>query len=200
MSPHSRSAFKRNQPIRGGTFLKKAALSVATAAVILLSALVTQAWHDTVRWTRNGAPTETYITGGSWTLEQSGAAVGLKSAGYCDASGNQIGNPGTERMQPYYFPFVTGHGKHLQGYFDWRPKDIDEAVAAASSDDAGVTWTFQQKVLELRTTCPTQVQKEADGVKDDTVQPNNSDNGDDDGQGHQFVITIGGHTYLYTLN
>ena len=42
-------------------------------------------------------------------------------------------------------------------------------------------------------------QKDPDGDKDDPVQPNNSDNGDDDGQGHQFVMTIGGHTYLYTL-
>lgn len=102
-------------------------------------------------------------------------------------------------MEPYYFPTIVGHGNHLQGYFDWRPKDIDEAVAAAYSNDAGFTWTFQQKVLELRTTCPNQVQKEADGTKDDTVSPNNSDNGDDDGQGHQFVMTIGDHTYLYTL-
>ncbi len=102
-------------------------------------------------------------------------------------------------MQPYYFPFITGMGKHLQGYFDWRPKDTDEAVAAAYSDDAGLTWTFQQKVLELRTTCPTQVQKDPDGDKDNGPDPNNSDNGDDDGQGHQFVIHIAGHTYLYTL-
>jgi hypothetical protein len=152
------------------------------------------------RWTFNGAPTETYITGGPWTLEQSGAAVGLKSAHYCDAMGNQIGNPGTERMQPYYFPFITGSGKHLQGYFDWRPKDIDEGVVAASSDDAGYTWTFQQKVLELRTTCPNQVQKDPDGDKDNGPDPNNSDNGDDDGQGHQFVMSIAGHTYLYTLD
>ncbi len=152
------------------------------------------------RWTFNGAPTETYIKGGPWTLEQSGAAVGLKSAGYCDKNGNQIGNPGTERMQPYYFPFITGTGKVLQGYFDWRPKDTDEAVVAASSDDAGYTWTFQQKVLELRTTCPNQVQKDPDGDKDNGPDPNNSDNGDDDGQGHQFVMKIAGHTYLYTLD
>src|SRR5271166_604388 len=168
-------------------------------ALLFTASLSAQAGDDPVSWTRNGAPTEAYITGGGWTLEQSGAAVGLKSAGYCDASGNQIGNPGTERMQPYYFPFVTGHGSHLQGYFDWRPKDTDEGVVAASSDDAGYTWTFQQKVLELRTTCPNQVQKDPDGDHDDPVQPNNSDNGDDDGQGHQFVIKIGGHTYLYTL-
>jgi hypothetical protein len=154
--------------------------------------------HDGVNWTRNGAPTEAMITGGPWTLEQSGAAVGLKSAGYCDSTGHQIGNPGTERMQPYYFPFVVGQGKHLQGYFDWRPKDIDEGVAAAFSDDAGFTWTFQQKVLELRTTCPTMPQKDPDGDKD-YVSPDNSDNGDDDGQGHQYIIKVPGHTYLYTL-
>jgi len=102
-------------------------------------------------------------------------------------------------MEPYYFPVVNGHGWHLQGYFDWRPKDTDEGVVAAFSDDAGLTWTFQQKVLELRTTCPNQVQKDPDGDKDNGPDPNNSDNGDDDGQGHQFVINIAGHTYLYTL-
>ncbi len=151
-----------------------------------------------VRWTRNGAPTETTITGGPWTLEQSGAANGLKSSGYCDGQGNQIGNPGTERMQPYYFPSVSGHGKHLQGYFDWRPKDIDEGIAAAFSNDAGQTWTFQQLALQLRKDCPNQANKEPDGEKDG-VSGNNDDNGDDDGQGHPFVIKIGGHTYLYTL-
>lgn len=166
------------------------------AALLLCSAAQGQ---NPIRWARNGAPAETYVIGGPWTLEQSGAAVGLKSAGYCDASGNQVPNPGIQRMQPYYFPFITGQGLHLQGYFDYRPKDIDEAVAAASSDDAGHTWTFQQKVLELRTTCPTQANKEPDGEKD-AVSGNNADNGDDDGQGHQFVLTIAGHTYLYTLS
>ena len=112
--------------------------SVAIAA-IFAAAFATQADEDHIRWTRSGAPSETYITGGGWTLEQSGAAVGLKSAGYCDSNGIQVPNPGTQRMQPYYFPFIIGHGKHLQGYFDWRPKDTDEAVAAAFSDDAGHT-------------------------------------------------------------
>ena len=179
---------------------KEAILIIACVAMTFATALATQADEDSVRWRSNGAPAETYITGGGWTLEQSGAAVGLKSAGYCDSQGNQIGNPGTERMQPYYFPVIAGRGRHLQGYFDYRPKDTDEAVAAAFSDDAGLTWTFQQKVLELRKTCPTQVQKDPDGDKDNGPDPNNSDNGDDDGQGHQFIIKIGGHTYLYTLD
>ncbi len=179
------------------------------AGVFLLALFSTQVFagddrdrdHDRdphVRWTRNGAPTDTSITGGPWTLEQSGAANGLKSSGYCDANGNQIGNPGTERMEPYYFPSIVGHGKHLQGYFDWRPKDTDEGVVAAFSNDAGQTWTFQQLVLELRTHCPDQANKEPDGEKD-ASGGNNADNGDDDGQGHQFVIKINGHTFLYTL-
>ena len=84
------------------------------------------------------------------------------------------------------FPTSFGHGSRLQGYFDWRPKDIDEAVVAAYSNDAGRSWTFQQKVLELRTTCPTMAQPDPDGDVDvpPYANPNNSDNGDDDGQGH----------------
>jgi hypothetical protein len=178
--------------------LRKTVLVIAVVAAAVVAAAATKADEEHVRWKSNGAPAEAYITGGGWTLEQSGAAVGLKSAGYC--SGNkQVDNPGTERMQPYYFPVVAGRGKHLQGYFDWRPKDIDEAVTAAFTNDGGHTWKFQQKVLELRTTCPSQVQSDPDGDKDNNPDPNNSDNGDDDGQGHQFVITVAGHTYLYTL-
>ena len=171
-------------------------IMVATVAL----AFATGASAQSVHWTRGSPPTETYVTGGPWTLEQSGAAVGLKSAGYCDSNGNQVPNPGSERMQPYYFPFITGHGEHLQGYFDYRPKDIDEAVVAASSDDEGKTWKFQQEVLQLRTTCPMQLQKDPDGDKDNKNDGNNDDNGDDDGQGHQFVLSIAGHSYLYTLD
>ena len=177
--------------------MKKTAIVLGVVAALAAGAQLLSGQNQ---WTSNAAPAETYITGGGWTLEQSGAAVGLKSAGYCDKNGNQVPNPGTQRMQPYYFPFITGHGKHLQGYFDYRPKDIDEAVVAAHSDDAGSTWTFQQEVLQLRTTCPNQVQKDPDGDKDNGPDPNNSDNGDDDGQGHQFVMHINNHVYLYTLD
>src|SRR5215469_3024170 len=113
-------------------------------------AFVAAAQKSNNTWSANGSPTETYITGGPWTLEQSGAGNGLKSSGYCDSNKVQIGNPGTERMEPYYFPFIQGHGKNLQGYFDYRPKDTDEAVVAANSTDGGLTWTFQQEVLQLR--------------------------------------------------
>jgi hypothetical protein len=68
---------------------------------------------------------------------------------------------------------------------DWKPGNrTDAAIAAAISHDAGFSWTFQQKALELRTLCP---------------PGDNGDNGDDDGQGHAYVIDIAGHRYLYTL-
>jgi hypothetical protein len=168
------------------------------AGIVFALATTTFADSDSVKWERVEAPTETYVTGGPWTLEQSGAANGLKSAGYC-VNGQLATNPGSERMEPYYFPFITGTGDRLQGYFDYRPKDTDEAVVAASSDDGGRTWNFQQEVLQLRTTCPNQANKEPDG-ETDSVSGNNDDNGDDDGQGHQFVMAIAGHTYLYTLD
>ena len=184
-----------------GKQLRKYTLAAQAAAILIVCQPVPgRADPPAVTWTANGAPTQATISGGPWTLEQSGAANGLKSAGYCDSHGNQIGNPGTERMSPYYFPVVYGRGSNLQGFFDWRPKDTDEAVAAARSFDGGQTWTFQSKVLELRTTCPTQVNPEADGDASEGSDPNNSDNGDDDGQGHQYVITIGDRSLLYTLN
>jgi hypothetical protein len=66
-------------------------------------------------------------------------------------------------MAPFYFPLVytstvttTVHGcgaaagaTPIVGLFDWRPKDIDEALVAAESDDYGQTWYFLQTVLEL---------------------------------------------------
>jgi hypothetical protein len=63
-------------------------------------------------------------------------------------------------MAPFYFPLVystanttTGNafGGHapIIGLFDWRPKDIDEALVVAESDDYGQSWYFMQTVLEL---------------------------------------------------
>ena len=178
-----------------------------TAAILSVGALSTYSqehkWDrgdGPIRWKRNGAPATVSIVNGPWTLEQSGAANGLKTAGYCDSTNTvQIGNPGNERMEPYYFPEVFGQGNHLEGFFDWRPKDTDEAVVAASSTDGGFTWDFQQEVLQLRKTCPTDFQKDASGHTVVPGDPNNADNVDDDGQGHAYVINVAGRTYLYTL-
>ena len=91
---------------------------VVLAAAMCAMAAASLAQNKPNSFTATSAAAETYIYGGPWTLEQSGAANGLKSSGYCDANGVQVPNPGAERMQPYYFPFITGHGHKLQGYFD----------------------------------------------------------------------------------
>ena len=198
------------------------AIGAATAAAALAGvAAANDGWGgaESIVWTRNSAPITAAVKNGPWTLEQSGAGIGLKSSGYCISNdggltGSQVGNPGTERMQPYYFPFVVGQGSNLQGYFDWRPKDTDEGVVAASSSDGGLSWTFQSRVLELTTACPTNKNTEGDESEKDavcqgTVAPylpcqnaSNDQTGGvgDDGQGHSFVLSINGQTLLYTLN
>jgi hypothetical protein len=38
-------------------------------------------------------------------------------------------------MQPYYFPFVRRRGDVLEGFFDYRPRNEQEAVVSAISTD-----------------------------------------------------------------
>lgn len=159
-----------------------------------------------------GTPRVAGVQNGPWTLAQSGAqnpgsgptsgftGTGGPLPGYCGAGGaNPESGPrtvqpaGTLPMQPYYFPFVTQstNGKVLTGYFDYRPKDSDEAVAAATSTNGGKTWTFKSMALQLnKGLCP-------------------NGNSVDDGQGHAFVMQVpaGGtkkhprsKTLLYTLS
>lgn len=108
-------------------------------------------------------------------------------------------------MAPFYFPLVyqttnttTGNAFGGQppiiGLFDWRPKDIDEAVVAAESDDRGKTWYFMQTVLELAAGdagCPATI---------------HATNNNDDGWGHAAIIQLPGAgnaktgQWLYMLN
>ncbi len=153
-----------------------------SAAILLGSTSL--GWAQSLHWKAEQVPQEAQITGGPWTLEQNGASNGARAAGYC-VNGVQQPNPGTERMQPYYFPFVRGRGEHLEGLFDYRPRNIDEAVVAASSDDGGRSWTFQQEALQLTTQCPA----------NDTVDLNN-----DNGEGHAYVLRVAGQTFMYTID
>jgi hypothetical protein len=117
-------------------------------------------------------------------------------------------------LTPAYFPLVyfttnttTGNAfggqKPIIGLFDWRPKDIDEGLLAAESDDFGKTWYFDQLVLELNpdftnpimggysptatfTGCPTTV----GSTNANLVSPNGSQA--DDGWGHATVIQLPG--------
>jgi hypothetical protein len=111
-------------------------------------------------------------------------------SGYCskEESENETGSPvsqpaGTELpFSPYYFPDVVRNADgSLTGYFDYRPKDADEAITVAHSIDNGKTWVAEGKALEQNPGyCPTA----------DT---------NDDGQGHPFVMSTGSTTDLYTL-
>jgi hypothetical protein len=93
-------------------------------------------------------------------------------------------------MSPYYFPHIeAGAGGTLVGYFDYRPKDTDEALVVATSSDKGQTWTFQTKALELSAGhCP-------NGNSDVVLQTTT-----DDGEGHANDLTVNGTKYLYTVN
>jgi hypothetical protein len=92
--------------------------------------------------------------------------------------------PGTTLpLAPAYFPHVVRNADgSLTGYFDYRPKDADEALVAATSTDGGVDWTYDGEALEQNPGyCP-------------------SADTNDDGQGHANIVTLAnGNTFLYTL-
>ncbi len=109
--------------------------------------------------------------------------------GYCTSLGAypETGAPVTQPagslpFSPYYFPDVVRNSDgSLTGYFDYRPKDAEEAITVARSTNEGKTWTSGGKALgENHGYCPTA----------DT---------NDDGQGHPYVTQVGSSTNLYTL-
>ncbi len=114
-------------------------------------------------------------------------------AGYCTSGGPNPETGAVARepagailpMSPYYFPFVMRNPNDprvLTGFFDYRPKDTDEALVVANSYDNGRSWHFVDEKLELNpNTCGDLIQN-------------------DNGQGHAFVLRIHGDYYLYTLN
>ena len=92
--------------------------------------------------------------------------------------------PGTTLpLAPAYFPHIVRNADgSLTGYFDYRPKDADEALVAATSTDGGKDWTYDGEALEQNPGyCP-------------------SADVNDDGQGHSNIVTLAnGSTFLYTL-
>ncbi len=112
-------------------------------------------------------------------------------AGYCGTGNNTAESSQSPSRQPdgttlplapAYFPHIVRNSDgSLTGYFDYRPKDADEAVVVANSTDDGQTWTYEGEALEQNAGyCPT---------------------GDinDDGNGHPFSLSVAGNSYLYTL-
>jgi hypothetical protein len=149
--------------------------------------------------------------------------------GFCDYSGAAPkrtayvtgakfeGSAGTDPMQPmtpFYFPLVytspntptanaVGSASPIIGLFDWRPKDIDEALVVAESDDLGSSWYFMQTVLELDPDYTNPISGGYSGSATDTGCPADvhstnankiSANGStaDDGWGHAAIVQLPG--------
>jgi hypothetical protein len=129
---------------------------------------------------------------------------GTPYAGYCDAAGKPTVNHGYSLMQPYYFPFVRRHDDILEGYFDYRPRNQQEATVAAISTDWGVSWTFKSKVLALNPYCPwdptdpDNLNVSVNGLK--TAYGSSSANAADNGLGHPVVLKVNGVQRIYQLN
>jgi len=156
--------------------------------LVLFAALALSAaapsYAQIVTWSATSSPVQSTLAGGPWTLSQGSNP----DTTYCTSGGTgvPIVNSSTtvNTMNPFYFPFVTGSGNNLQGYFDYRPDSIDEAIVAANSTDGGKTWTFQQQVASLSADCPT----------------SNPAAGNDDGEGHPHTLSFLGTTWLYLLD
>ncbi len=111
--------------------------------------------------------------------------------GYCgsgtnptESAGSPVRQPAgtTLPLAPAYFPHIVANADgSLTGYFDYRPKDADEALVAASSTDGGHSWTYEGEALE----------------QDNGYCPTGDTN--DDGEGHANIIPTGGTSRLYTL-
>jgi hypothetical protein len=184
--------------------MNKIKLALCVSASLFAPILVGTSAAQSAAWTATSVPIQSTIAGGPWTLSQGGTATtGGAFDGptpYCNPGntlgGTQLVNPSStvNTFNPYYFPFVVGSGQNVKGYFDYRPKDINEAVVAATSTDAGQTWTFQQMVEQLSTECPNSDKNTANDT------PGKNPAGNDNGEGHPTVINYGGSTILYTLD
>ena len=185
-------------------------LAASTLLAVAVSDKVAFADPGPNSWTAVDIPITTTIENGPWTLGQGNNLQAqpnttFPSVGYCNPFGNggvtQSNSGQTSTFQPYYFPYIVGRGKILQGYFDWRPKDSNEAIIAAYSKDAGATWKFQQERLELNPgLCPTDATKTNAQSYPNSGTDEGYQSGNDAGQGHPFVMTINGKSFLYTLD
>ncbi len=214
--------------INQGTAIGQGALNGATPSTL------TNVAADAKNTQTVGSATDPFVVNGN---------VPNTGAGFCDYSAatpkrisyvtgakfeTAAGADKMVSMSPFYFPLVysttntpTGNafgGKPpLIGLFDWRPKDIDEALVVAESDDNGQTWYFMQTVFELNpdytnpisggysaastnTGCPANVT--GTNVKTPSVTGSIAD----DGWGHAAIIQLPGSgnmktgQYLYMLD
>ncbi len=164
---------------------------------VLLTFFATLCFGQPTTWTATSTPVTATISGGPWTLNDGPLVNPTGPGNYC-VGGVPVTNTPANVFQPYYFPFISGRGQALRGIFDYRPHDVNEAPVAASSNDGGLTWTFQQMAEQLTTACPgpntgTSASKTA-------TDNSASANGNDAGLGHPHIITMGGASFLYLLD
>jgi len=129
---------------------------------------------------------------------------GLPYKDYCTATGELTTNHGVSVMQPYYFPFVRSHGGILEGFFDYRPRNEQEALVGAVSSDWGASWSFKSEALRLNPYCPADPSDPGNlnvivnGLP--TAYGSSPNNAADNGLGHSFVLEVGGVQRVYQLN
>jgi hypothetical protein len=179
--------------------------AVAVAGIAAGSGLADHAPDTPTSVTVVGTAARAQIAGGPWTLAQGilgASATGTPKVGSYPNDYTlpfaQTNAGHTNNMAPYYFPYVTGTGTHLDGLFDYRPRSAMESVVSATSDDGGKTWTYTGQALAYTPQSNYQFQQ---APNDPTkAGANLFANGNDDGQGHPFAYEFCGHRYLYTLN
>ena len=138
------------------------------------------------------------------TLTPPYSGYGTPYAGYCSPTGAPAINHGLSLMQPYYFPFVRRLGNVLEGFFDYRPRNQQEATVAAISTDWGASWHFMGKTLALNPYCPwdptdpDDLNLNVNGVQ--TPYGSSSANAADNGLGHPVVLSVNGVQRIYNLN
>src|SRR5580693_6306620 len=145
--------------------MNKIEFALCVSAALFAPVVVGTSAAQSAQWTATSAPIQSMIAGGPWTLSQGGTATtgGAYDGAtpYCMPGNSSGGTPlmnsasTVNLFNPYYFPFVVGSGQSVKGYFDYRPKNINEAIVAATSANAGQTWTFEQMVEQPTTECPT---------------------------------------------
>ncbi|MDR3467053.1 MAG: hypothetical protein P4M07_14045 [Xanthobacteraceae bacterium] len=195
-------------------------LLLATTAAVAVS-VAAPAFADPTIGYVPGSLAQSKITTGPWTLHESVfkrdasgivptasgppyAGSGVPYRGICMQSGVFATNVGTSVMQPFYFPFVRRNGSVIEGFFDYRPRNQQEATVAAVSSDWGKTWQFTGMALALNPYCPwdatdpDNLYVSVGGVQ--TRYGIDATNAADNGLGHPVVLNVNGNQYIYHLN
>jgi hypothetical protein len=201
----------------------RAVAGSVSATAIILAAGAAEANNVSIQYV-GGSLAQSTIEHGPWTLHETGSfnahdasgivppktqtappytGTGTPYANLC--AGTQFyTNHGRSMMQPYYFPFVRRRGDVLEGFFDYRPRNENEATVAAISRDLGASWEFVGEALALNPYCPWDATDpdnqnvNVGGVK--TAYGSSNANAADNGLGHAFVLKVNGVERIYSLN